>query len=118
MIDLIWDAVKDTLYITREQFEQSLEGYTLTEMTNTNGTYAVVLSKGPSFHFMTLGPKWSLSKEILRQWPGSLIAQYGYAETFTPLDDTRQQRFNRRLGFVETSRNDDYIFYRIEGLKQ
>ncbi len=67
---------------------------------------------------MTLGPKWTLTKEILKQFPGSLIEQYGYAETFTPIEDTRQQRFNKRLGFVETRRDDQYIYFRIEGIKQ
>lgn len=116
VMDQMWDTIKDTLYISREQFEKSLEGYTVTPMANDAGIYAVVIHRGPSFHFMTLGPKWSLTKEILRQFPGSLIALYGYAETFTPIEDTRQHRFNKRLGFVETRRDEQNIYYRIEGM--
>ena len=115
--DRLWDSVKESLYITREQFDQSLIGYTLTPMFNEHGMYGVVINKGPSFHFATFDVPWTLNREILKQWPGSLIEQYGYAETFTPIEDTRQNRFNRKLGFVETHRDTQYIHYRIERMK-
>ncbi len=113
MIDQMWGQVKDTLYITREQFEKSLEGWTITPFYNP-ALFGVVMNQGPSFHFMIFGP-WKCTKEILRQFPGSLIEKYGYAETFTPIEDERQHRFNKRVGFIETRRDDNFVHYRIEG---
>ena len=117
VIDRMWDAVKDTLYISRAQFEKSLEGFVIVPEYNGDDMVAAVMHQGPVFHFITLGPKWQLTREMLRKWPGSLIKQYGYAETYTPLEDTRQHRFNKRLGFVEIRRDAQNIYYRIEGMK-
>jgi len=117
-IDKMWDLVKDTLYVTKEQFVRSLDGWAIVPFHNDQGEmYGVVIHKGPSFHFMTFGVKWQLTKEIMRQFPGSLIDQYGYAETFTPIEDERQHRFNRRVGFVEVKRDETYVYYKIERMR-
>lgn len=111
----MWDTVKDVLYITREDFVASLDGYAIVPFFNdAKEMYGVVVHRGPAFHFILFGPKWQLTKAILRQYPGKLIEQYGYAETFTPVEDMRQQRFNKRVGFVETKRDEQYVHFRIE----
>ena len=112
--DAIWNQVKETLYLTREQFLETLAGWNIDPLYNENGLFAAVLTQGPKFHCMTFGTKWALNKEILQKYPGSLIAEFGYAETFTPKDDARQNRFNRRLGFYVTHEDADYIHYRID----
>jgi hypothetical protein len=118
VIDALWNHVKDDLYVTREEFVRSLDGYALHPEFNDMGQMiGVVISKGPHFHFATFGVKWKLTKAMLAKWPGSLIDKYGYAETFTPLEDTRQQRFNQRVGFVETKRDDQYVHYKIERVR-
>ena len=115
VIDLIWDNVKDDLFVSKEEFVRALDGYAIVpEFNDAKEMIGVVVHKGPSFHFMVFGPKWHLTKAMLAKWPGSLIDQYGYAETHTPIDDERQHRFNRRVGFVETKRDERYVYYRIE----
>ena len=117
VIDRMWDSVRDALYISKEEFVRSLDGYALVPMFNDGEMYGVVIQKGPQFHFMTFGAKWQLNRDILRRYPGSLIDEYGYAETFTPLEDARQHRFNLRLGFVETRRDEQYVHYKIERMR-
>ncbi len=112
-IDTFWDCVKDKVYIDKETFIRNLYGYTLTEFANDEGVYLIIVEKGPHFHFITTGVKWKLNKEILQKYPGSLIEEFGFAETKTPIEDTRQQRFNKRLGFIETGRDQTYVYYRI-----
>ena len=118
VLDKIWDTVKDTLYITREQFNQSLDAYKIIpEYTKEGDLIGAVIQNNASFHFVVFGIKWSLNKELLARWPGQIIEQYGYAETYTPFEDTRQQRFNKRIGFFETHRDNKYVYFRIEKMK-
>lgn len=115
LLDLAWRKVSDQLYVTPEQFAESMSGYELSPEFNVDGEiHSVVIHAGPDFHFLTLGPKWSLNKDILSRWPGKLIEQFGYATTTTPLDDVRQHRFNKRLGFFEVSRDNVNVNYKIE----
>lgn len=117
ILDKIWDHVKDDLYVTKEQFVKSLDGYAIVPEYVEGVLVGVVIHKGPSFHFMLFGTKWKLTKSMMAKWPGCLIDQYGYAETFTPIEDTRQQRFNTRVGFVETKRDEQYVHYKIERVR-
>lgn len=118
ILEKIWNTVKDTLYITKEQFERSLAAFEiLPEYTKEGDLIGAVIQNKASFHFVVFGIKWSLNKELLARWPGKIIEQYGYAETYTPLEDTRQHRFNKRIGFFETHRDDKYVYFRIEKLK-
>jgi len=118
ILNKIWDAVKDTLYITQEQFEKSLSGYKVVpEYTKEGDLIGAVIQNGASFHFIVFGIKWKLDRALLAKWPGQVIEQYGYAETYTPLEDTRQQRFNKRIGFFETHRDNKYVYFKIEKMK-
>jgi len=117
VVDLLWQQARERLYITREQFEQSLEGWFLDTIQGPNGIAAVFVVKGPMFHFAKFDPTVKATRDHLRKYPGSLIAKYGYATTTTPKEDTRQRRFNERLGFFQTGEDDLDIHYRIEKLK-
>lgn len=118
LIDRMFSESKKSLYFTtREAFAKSLDDYDLSPMYQDGKMYAVVVSKGPEFHFMVMGEKWTLNKEILEEYPGSLIRRFGYAETFTPVEDERQHRFNKRLGFVETRRDENNVYYKIERMR-
>jgi hypothetical protein len=117
VVDLLWQQARERLYITREQFEQSLEGWFLDTIHGPNGIAIVFVVKGPMFHFAKFDPTVKATRDHLRKYPGSLIAKYGYATTTTPKEDTRQRRFNERLGFFQTGEDDLDIHYRIEKLK-
>ena len=118
MDDLIGELWKQCpLFITREQFARSLEGWTFDPI-YTDGVMSVVfIVKGAHFHFAKFDKKFQASRAVLAKYPGSLIAKYGYAETKTPKDDMRQRRFNEKLGFVATGEDEYDITYRIERMK-
>jgi hypothetical protein len=118
LIELLWQQARPTLYISRDDFVRSLDGWTIDPQNNDDGELAVVwLTKGPQLHFTTFGPRWKLTREDIRHRLEPLIDQYGHAETFTPIEDTRQHRFNKLLGFVATKEDASYIHYKIERLR-
>ena len=116
--DLIARLWKDSpLFLTLEQFTQGLQGWELDPIQGPEGIAGVIVHRGPEFHFAKFDPAFQVGRSILQKYPGDLIARYGYAETKTPIDDARQQRFNARLGFVEVSRDDLDITYRINRMR-
>jgi hypothetical protein len=115
LLDLLWED--SPLFVTREAFEKGLEGWDLHDLHGPTGVAIIFVVKGPEFHFCKCDPAYQVTREDLRQWPGSLIERYGYAETRTPKDDTRQQRFNQRLGFVQVGEDEQHVHYRITRMR-
>lgn len=117
LIERLWQQARQTLYIDRESFVRSLDGWAIDPQNNDDGELAVVwLTKGPQLHFATFG-RWCATREDIRKRVGTLIDQYGHAETFTPIEDSRQHRFNKLLGFTATHEDASYIHYKIERLR-
>lgn len=118
VMEALWQQVSDKLYIARERFVEGLVGWKLDPQYNEAGELAVVwMTRGPDLHFTTFGARWALSRSDIRARLLPLIEAFGYAKTDTPIEDVRQQRFNRLLGFVETGRDAFHIHYRIERLR-
>lgn len=116
--DLIAALWKDSpLFLTLEEFTRGLEGWQLDPIPGPQGVAGVVVHKGPHFHFAKFDPSFQVGRDILKRYPGELIARYGYAETKTPIDDTRQQKFNQRLGFFVTGQDEFDLHMRIEKLR-
>ncbi len=116
--DLIARLWKDSpLFLTLEQFTQGLQGWEMDPIQGPEGIAGVIVHRGPEFHFAKFDPAFQVDRSILKKYPGDLIARYGYAQTKTPIDDTRQQRFNQRLGFVEVARDDLDITYQIHRMR-
>lgn len=115
-IDLLF---ADTpLFLTREQFSQSLDGWELEPVLRADGSiFVIFVVKGPEFHFAKFGDE-TASMAQLRKYPGELIAKYGYALTKTPKAATRQQRFNERLGFYRIGEDQFDVLYRIDHLRK
>jgi len=115
-IDLLF---ADTpLYLTREQFGKTLDGWDIEPVLRADGSIGIVfISRGPEFHFQKFGTDIQASRAHLKKYPGELIAQYGYATTRTPKSETRQQRFNERLGFYRVGEDEENILYRIDHLR-
>ena len=107
------------LFITRAQFEQSLEGWTLDPVLRADGSIGIIfVSKGPEFHFQKFGTDIQASRAILNKYPGEIITQHGYALTKTPKTDIRQQRFNERLGFYRVGEDEFDVHFRIDHLRK
>jgi hypothetical protein len=116
--ELIARLWKDSpLFLTLEQFTQGLQGWELDPIQGPDGIAGVIVHRGPEFHFAKFDPAFQVDRSILKKYPGDMIARYGYAQTKTPIDDTRQQRFNQRLGFVEVARDDLDITYQIHRMR-
>lgn len=116
-IDLLFAVTP--LYVTREQFERTLDGWALEPVCRPDGSIGIVfVSKGPEFHFAKFGTDIQASRDILNKYPGEIIAQHGYALTKTPKADTRQHRFNERLGFYRVGQDEFDIHYRIDHLRK
>jgi hypothetical protein len=118
MIGLMWEQAQKTLYIDREAFIRSLDGWALDPQYNEAGELVCVwLTKGPQLHFATFGKPWNLTRDDIRKRLCPLIERYGHAETFTPKEDARQHRFNKLIGFVAKYEDQFYIHYKIERLR-
>jgi hypothetical protein len=115
LIDRLWSD--SPLFLTREEFEQSLAGCEFDPVVHEGATVGVFVVKGPEFHFAKWDPLHQCSRDILRRYPGELIERYGYALTRTPKDDARQRRFNERLGFCAVGEDEYDVIYRIEKLR-
>ena len=104
-------------YDTLEKFTQSLDGWEL-DIVEADGEIAgVFVVRGPEFHFAKFSDM-PATRAHLKKYPGLLIEQYGYAVTKTPKTDTRQQRFNERLGFYKTGEDEYDIHYKIDILRR
>jgi hypothetical protein len=115
IIDRLWQD--SPLFLTREQFGQTLQGWEIHRVHGAAGLAGVVITKGPEFHFSKFDPHYQVTRADLARWPGDLIAKYGYALTRTPKDDTRQHRFNARLGFVKVGEDQYDIHLRITRMR-
>lgn len=117
LTDLLWRQTEPLLYITKEQFLQSLDGWTITPH-EVDGTLVwVTLTKGEEFHFTTFGTGHRITRADVRRYLAPLIERYGCARTKTPIEDERQHRFNRLIGF-KPERQDEYcIYYKMEKLR-
>lgn len=120
----IMDALyaSSPLFIDRGLFEKSLEGWEAYAVERHNGRTKpeilfVALNNGPVFHFQSMRTGHPLPMREIRKYLNSIIEEYGYAETKTPIEDIRQRRFNELLNFKRHAEDAEYITYRIEGIE-
>lgn len=115
LADLLWEKAEPVLFITREQFfEQWLDGWDI-EGHHLDGELSwITCTKGPEFHFQSVGETKAMPLAMIRDFLRKIIAKHGFAMTRTPIENTRQQRFNRRFGFVECGRDAFDIHFRLD----
>ena len=77
----------------------------------------ITLQDGPKFHFHSLKSAKPLTRRLICQILQPIIDAHGFAETRTPHEDTRQQRFNELLGWEEVGRDDFDVIYRIKRVR-
>lgn len=116
LIDELWNIVKKD--VTYYDLLCNMQDWKIDGVYDGETLAFIVISKGPEFHFVSCGTGLKVNRVILKTWPGSLIEQYGYAETFTPKtpEYARQHRFNKRLGFQPVREDENNVYYRIERL--
>lgn len=117
LIDLLWNDAREALYITKEEFVQNLQGWTIEPVSIDGRVAFITLTNGPQFHFQTLRSGQRISMKMIRTFLQKIIDEHGYAETRTPKEDTRQRRFNERFGFKIVGDDEYDVVYRIDGLR-
>jgi len=113
-IEALWQKASAQLFITREQYVASLEGWEI-EPVEIDGVPAFLfLTKGPELHYASLdtGHRIPLKRFADRIW--QVVDQHGYLVTKTPKDDVRQQKINKHFGCVVTGWDDYDIHFRLE----
>lgn len=114
--DRLWAEAEPNFFGTRDDFAKQWEGWETVTVDEGGQAAFVALVKGPIFHFHSFRTGQHLSLARIKAFLQSLIDRYGYAETRTPITDGRQQRFNRRIGFVETGRDEYDVIYKIKSV--
>jgi hypothetical protein len=117
VIDAMWKQAEPQVFITREQFERDLEGWTIEPVERDGVLVGAFVTRGPELHFATFsvpgGKPVAFSLRLIREHLEPLIEQYGFVRTRTPKDATRQHRFNERMGFVAEGESEFFIHYRM-----
>lgn len=115
--DLLWERAKEKLYLSKEEFLATLEGWDIVPHYVGEDLAWITLHKGPEIHFQTVGKTRPMPRGRFNAVVQGIIDQHGYAETKTPKDDTRQHRFNRLYGFEAIGEDEFDIHFRITRLR-
>ena len=78
---------------------------------------AATFTRNDEFHFQTFGKPWKMTRTHLRQCLTPIIAKHGCVRTKTPMDDSRQQRFNLLIGFVQERFDDAFVHFKMTALR-
>lgn len=115
-MDIIGRLLEDSpLFLSRAEFEKTLEGWEIEPVHGADGVIGCFLTKGPELHFQKFDST-PVGRQHLKRL-AELIERYGYAQTRTPKDDDRMCRFNERLGFYRTGEDEFDIHYRIDRIR-
>lgn len=113
VMDAMWRRAEPTVFITREEFERNLDGWTIESYMADGDLAFATLSRGPEFHFMSFGTGAPITLRMIRGWLQPVLDRHGYVCTRTPKDEVRQQRINKAVGFVADGQDEFFIYYRL-----
>ena len=113
IIDRLWERTEPFVFITRAQFDQTLVGWDIESHEIDGGLHYVTLVKGPEFHFDILSEKRPFTMHRVRACLKPILKRYGYVTTRTPKRESRQQRFNKIVGFKRTGEDEFFVHYRM-----
>lgn len=118
LINALWDHVEPMMFITKEEFVASLGGWAIEGFEKDGRLNLITLTKGPEFHFFTLGDGNRFSMKEVRGFLQPIIDRHGFVRTKTQKDDLRQQRFNRLIGFEAEGESEFSIHYKMEKFRR
>lgn len=112
--DLLWEKASQVLFLTKDEYLQTLADWVIKPVYVDGELAWITVQKGPEFHFQSFGATKQMPLRSIREFLQGIISEYGHAITRTPIEDTRQQRFNERFGFQRIGQDQFDIIYRIE----
>ena len=114
LIDRLWEKASTVLFVTKEQFVASLDGWEI-EPIEIDGVVAfAILTKGPELHYDSFGTGHPIPLKLFAKRIWGVVDKYGYLITRTPKEDIRQQKINLRFGCVVTGEDEYDIHFRLE----
>lgn len=113
-MDLLWEQASKTLYLTREQWEQTMLGWEIEEVRVQGDLGGAILRKGPELHFAVFDTGHIATRQIVVDAVKGQLEKYGYVVTRTPKDDKRQARFNALVGFKVTGEDEFDTHFRLD----
>ena len=117
LLSKVWAQIEPHVFITKREYLAGLEGWKVSPFEREGALLGAAITKGPEFHFVTFGGRWNLTRADIRSWLKPILDEYGCVTTKTPKDDTRQQRFNRLLGFVPEGEDEFFVHMRLTKLR-
>lgn len=73
---------------------------------------AVVATKGPEIHFVSLTPGRAMTRRNTLQFLEPILAEHGYATTRVPIAET-DHKLREHLGFTETWRDHAFTYWAL-----
>lgn len=116
-IETLWQKSEPDLFITKDQFVRSFDGWECFTETFDGEKAFVAFVKGPEFHYASLNQDKPLTRKAIKEFLDSIIKKEGFAFTRTAKDDLRQQRFNELIGFKKVGEDEFFIHYKIESFR-
>jgi len=117
LLEMLWRAVEKNVYVSKYEYQRELFDWDITPYEIEGVLHWITVSNGPEFHFVSMGKKGAITRSRIREWLGPLLKEYGFVQTTTPVEDIRQQRFNKALGFKQTREDEFYIHYKLEHMR-
>ena len=116
-VEVLYNAVSKELAITREEYEKTLVGWSISPITIDGNDIGVLMLRDKEIH-MYIEPKKALihMRRIIRCYFEPFIKAYGYLTTIS-FNDNDQIKFLERLGFYKTSEINGMISFRIDNAK-
>lgn len=116
IMERIWRQTEPSVFISRREFMAGLEGWDITPREIDGELVGATLVRGPEFHFISFGTRKAFPPALVADCLGPILEQHGFVRTKTPLEDTRQRRFNERIGFRVESADEYFTTFRLEKL--
>lgn len=114
--DLLWEQNKDVLYITKARYLEGLKGWTIAPHEVNGERVGATLVCGTEFHFAVFSKNFKLTRADIRRYLLPILEEHGSVTTKTPHEATRQQRFNKLIGFEQTGQDEYYVHFTLKRL--
>lgn len=116
-IELLYNSVKERLFISFEQFAEAMQDWELVELMQKDELVGVVMIKGNELHVgYKAVPKASIKKHI-NETLAKLIKKFGFAVTTVQKTNERGLKFCKRLGFTVTDEKEGKIYMKCDRSK-